>query len=69
MKKKYLLLLKLCLAFGINSYAQIEELTPAELAYRDSIKALNLQNEAVAKSQEAYNKGIQLFTAKSYTVS
>ena len=68
MKKKYLLLIKLCLAFGINTFAQLEELTPVEQAYRDSIKALNLQNEAVAQSQEAYNRGIKLFSEKSFSL-
>jgi len=68
-KKKYLLLIKLCVAFGINTFAQLEELTPVEQAYRDSIKALNLQNEAVAQSQEAYNRGIKFLLELSIGIN
>ena len=53
----------LFLSFG--SLAQ-EELTPEEQAYRDSITALNLENEAIANSQTAYNKGIEQFQSKNY---
>ena len=51
---------------SFQSNAQ-EELTPQEKAYRDSITALNIQNDAIAKSQESYNKGIEFFNAKNYT--
>ena len=47
-------------------FSQVDELTPEEQAYRDSITALNLENAAIASSQEAYNKGIQLFSEKNY---
>lgn len=51
------------------SYGQIEDLTPEEQAYKDSIAALNQENATVVKSQEAYNKGIELFTAKKFKES
>jgi tetratricopeptide (TPR) repeat protein len=54
----------LLLCFG--GKAQVEELTPEEQAYRDSITALNLENQAVANSQEAYNKGIAFFSEKKF---
>ena len=53
-------------SFPIAPRVQLEDLTPAEIAYRDSIAKLNSQNDAIAKSQEAYNKGIQLFGEKNY---
>ena len=51
---------------ALSSLAQIEDLTPAEIQYRDSIAKLNNQNATIAKSQEAYNAGIQLFSQKQY---
>jgi hypothetical protein len=45
--KKPLLIALFALFFG-NMFGQLEEMTPSEVRYRDSIKALNLQNEAVA---------------------
>ena len=33
---------------SFSSFSQIEELTPEEQAYKDSITALNLENEAIA---------------------
>ena len=60
------------LLFGLicvsnNGNAQIEQLTPQETRYRDSITKLNQQNATVAASQEAYNKGIELFNQKNFT--
>ena len=46
------------------SFSQIESMTPAEIRYRDSITKLNQSNAAIAASQEAYNKGIELFNQK-----
>ena len=63
--KPYLMIL--FLSIGTLSFAQVDELTPEEQAYRDSITALNLENEAIANSQEAYNRGIQLFSEKKFT--
>ena len=51
---------------GFQASAQLDELTPEEQAYRDSITALNLENEAIANSQEAYNSGIKSFQAKKF---
>jgi hypothetical protein len=65
-KKNCYLQLLLILCFSSPSIAQLDELTPSEARYRDSIKSLNLQNEAIAKSQESYNKGIELFGQKKY---
>ena len=48
------------------SFSQIESMTPAELRYRDSITKLNQSNAAIAASQEAYNKGIELFNQKNF---
>ena len=48
------------------SFSQIESMTPAELRYRDSITKLNQSNAAIAASQEAYNKGIELFNQKKF---
>ena len=64
--------LKLCLAglaclFLGSAWAQPDdELTEKEKAYRDSIAALNAENEQNAVSREAYNAGIQLFENKKY---
>ncbi|MBL4862732.1 MAG: hypothetical protein JKY09_06925, partial [Crocinitomicaceae bacterium] len=55
-----------CLAISPLGFSQVEELTPEEQAYKDSITALNLENEAITNSQEAYNNGIQLFGDKNY---
>ena len=66
MKLKKSTILSIVLFFSMGVYAQLEDLTPAEIAYRDSIAKLNSQNDAIAKSQEAYNKGIQLFGEKNY---
>ena len=54
------------LCFFLNASAQVEELTLDEQSYLDSITALNLENEATANSQEAYNRGIALFQKKDY---
>ena len=62
---KPLLIAAFTSCFG-SLFGQLDDMTPSEIRYRDSIKALNLQNEAVAKSQEAYNKGIELFSQKKY---
>ena len=51
------------------TFAQLEELTPEEQRYRDSITALNIKNEAIANSQSAYNKGIKLFGEKKFSES
>ena len=45
----------------------MDDLTPEEIAYRDSITELNLENESIANSQEAYNRGIELFGLKKYS--
>ena len=65
MKNHFLLSISFLLTF--STFAQLEELTTSEIAYRDSISALNLKNEATAQSQEFYNKGIQYFGEKNYT--
>ena len=65
MKLKPLMII-LCLGVSPIILSQVDELTPEEQAYRDSITALNLENAAIANSQEAYNKGIQLFAEKKY---
>ena len=64
MKMKNHFFLSLSMAVTFSSVAQLEELTPQEIKYRDSISALNLKNESTAQSQEFYNKGIQLFGEK-----
>ena len=46
MKMKNHFFLTLSLAVTFSSLAQLEELTPQEINYRDSISALNLKNEA-----------------------
>ena len=38
---------------SLLSYGQVDELTPEEQAYRDSITALNLENETTAKGHTA----------------
>ncbi|MEZ4890140.1 MAG: tetratricopeptide repeat protein [Crocinitomicaceae bacterium] len=61
--------LLLCVGLGLfstYSHAQIEELTPAEKKYRDSITALNMQNATIANSQNAYNDGIKFFSEGKY---
>jgi len=57
------------LFLGISSdlSSQLDDLTPEEIAYRDSITELNLENESIANSQEAYNRGIELFGLKKYS--
>ena len=64
-KNYFFLLLPLFISF--LSLSQLEELTPSEKAYSDSIAALNTQNAMTAQSQEFYNKGIQLFGEKNYS--
>ena len=64
MKMKNHFLLHVTFLVTFTTVAQLEELTPSEIAYRDSISALNIKNEATAQSQEFYNKGIQLFGEK-----
>ena len=63
--------LSLLLFLGLSSFtfSQVEELTPEEQAYRDSITALNIENAAIANSQEAYNNGIKLFSDKKFEAS
>ena len=56
----------LLMGTSLLSFGQVDELTPEEQAYSDSITALNLENETIANSQEAYNKGIELFSAKKF---
>src|SRR3989338_7081396 len=65
MKSRYWLV---TLFFGIGSLAlaQVDDLTPEEKAYRDSITALNLENQAITNSQEAYNRAIELFSEKKF---
>ena len=58
--KLHFLLSIFCL-LNFPSFSQIEELTDKEKAYRDSITALNIKNENIAKSKEAYNHGIKLY--------
>ena len=67
--KNGLLIAIATLACWSNIFGQAEELTPAELRYRDSITKLNQQNNAIAASQEAYNKGIELFNQKNYSAA
>ena len=61
-----LLFAALALSISSSSLAQLDELTIEEIAYRDSIKALNEDNAAIASSQEAYNRGIALFDQEKY---
>jgi len=63
--KKLTLTLLLAIT-GIVSFSQIEELTPEEKFYRDSIMHLNESNAAIEASQTAYNEGIELFKQKKY---
>ena len=51
-------------------YGQSEnQLTDQEQAYRDSIEALNAENERAAVAQDAYNAGIEFFQNKKYKES
>ena len=59
----------IALAISSSSFAQLEELTPEEQAYKDSIQALNEDNAAIASSQEAYNNGIDLFSQEKYSAA
>ena len=59
----------LCLVVNSYAFSQPGDLTPEGQAYKDSITALNLENEAVANSQEAYNKGIELFSSKKFAAA
>ena len=63
--KLHFLLSIFCL-LNFPSFSQIEELTDKEKAYRDSITALNIKNENIAKSKEAYNLGIKLYSEKKF---
>ena len=65
MKNRFFLSFSIFLTF--TSVAQLEELTPHEIAYRDSIAALNVKNASTTLSQECYNKGIALFGEKNYS--
>src|SRR5690554_2520919 len=65
MKQKLILFSFYIFLTGGITFAQ-EQLTEKEQAYRDSIAALNEENAAIAASQEAYNKGIELFNKKDY---
>ena len=51
---------------GCSGFSQIDELTPEEKFYRDSITHLNESNAAIEASQLAYNEGIELFKQKKY---
>lgn len=66
MKQTKLILVATCF-LALNSFSQMEDLTPKEKQYRDSITKLNQQNATIAASQEAYNKGIELYNEKKFT--
>jgi tetratricopeptide (TPR) repeat protein len=57
----------LLVALIIPAAAQGQELTDKEKAYRDSIAALNAENEATAAARELYNTGNDLFAEKQYS--
>ena len=63
--KLHFILSIFCL-LNFPSFSQIEELTDKEKAYRDSITSLNVKNENIAKSKEAYNLGIKLYSEKKF---
>jgi hypothetical protein len=56
----------LCAHFTWGQGGEEVELNSSGKAYRDSIAALNQTNAQIARSQEAYNKGITLFEKKNY---
>ena len=64
MKNRFFLSLSLFVTF--TSVAQLEELTPHEKAYSDSIASLNSKNAVTAQSQTCYNNGIKFFSEKNY---
>ena len=66
MNKEKLLILSFVTFMAGSVMGQVEDLTPREVAYRDSIASLNEQNASIAQSQENYNSGIQLFNKKDY---
>ena len=66
MKYEKILLFSLVTLLTSSVIGQVEDLTPREIKYRDSIASLNEQNATIAQSQENYNAGIQSFGNKDY---
>ena len=69
MTKRIIIGLSIILSSNHGFCQSDEELTPVEIAYRDSIALLNADNARTSASQEAYNEGINLFEQKKFKES